>query len=148
MDSSLETHQSDGERGAIGSLHSPGKHNARSEFLPVHAPSAERHYSGGGAQPIHDVVVSRLFYHREQESHKRLVTKHFFDSYRGEEFLLERYLPSYRLTCRSAEGLCALLRESSQRLPVPAGAPQNAVCQLQRGKVGYHRVSLLRAFHS
>ena len=97
MDSSLETHQSDGERGAIGSLHSPGKHNARSEFLPVHAPSAERHYSGGGAQPIHDVVVSRLFYHSEQESHKRLVTKHFFDSYRGEEFLLERYLPSYRL---------------------------------------------------
>ena len=97
MDSSLETHQSDGERGAIGSLHSPGKYNARSEFLPVHAPSAERHYSGGGAQPIHDVVVSRLFYHREQESHKRLVTKHFFDSYRGEEFLLERYLPSYRL---------------------------------------------------
>lgn len=27
-----------------------------------------------------------------------MVTKHFFNSYRCEEFLLERYLPSYRLT--------------------------------------------------
>ena len=26
------------------------------------------------------------------------MTKHFFNSYRCEEFLLERYLPSYRLT--------------------------------------------------